>query len=68
MPFSARAIDRLAVSLAFLWAINAAQTDTFRVLVVEDFEGVAVEDAVITTALPPQRNPQETRETPCGHS
>jgi hypothetical protein len=44
MPFSARANDRLAVSLTFLWAINATQADTFRAVAVEDFEGVAVED------------------------
>ena len=35
----------VAVSLAFLWTVDAAETDTLRVLVVQDFEGVAVEDA-----------------------
>jgi hypothetical protein len=44
MPFSARAIDRLALGLALLRAINAAQADTFRAVVVQDFDGVAVED------------------------
>jgi hypothetical protein len=33
-----------AVSLAFLWAINAAQADTFGAVVVQDFEDVAVKD------------------------
>jgi hypothetical protein len=30
--------------LAFLWTVNAVETDAFRVLVVQDFESVAVED------------------------
>jgi hypothetical protein len=30
--------------LALLRAVDAAQADAFRVLVVQDFEGVAVED------------------------
>jgi len=30
--------------LAFLWAINATQADRFGAVVVQDFEGVAVED------------------------
>jgi hypothetical protein len=34
----------LAVSLAFLRTVDPAETDAFRVLVVEDFEVVAVED------------------------
>lgn len=34
----------LPVGLALLRAVDAAQADTFRVLVVEDFDGVAVED------------------------
>jgi hypothetical protein len=33
-----------AVSLTFLWAINATQADTFGAVVVQDFDGVAVED------------------------
>jgi hypothetical protein len=33
-----------AVSLAFLWAINATQADAFGAVVVQDFNGVAVED------------------------
>jgi len=33
-----------AVSLTFLWAINATQADTFGAVVVQDFERVAVED------------------------
>jgi hypothetical protein len=32
-----------AVSLAFLWAINTTQADTFWAGVVQDFDGVAVE-------------------------
>jgi hypothetical protein len=31
--------------LAFLRAIDPVETDAFRALVVQDFEGVAVEDA-----------------------
>jgi hypothetical protein len=31
--------------LAFFRAVNAAEADTFRVLVVQTFEGVAVKDA-----------------------
>ncbi len=33
-----------AVSLTFLWAINATQADAFGAVVVQDFESVAVED------------------------
>jgi hypothetical protein len=57
-------VTRLGISPG----IDAAEADTFRAVVVQDFEGVAVEDAVITTALPPRSKPLETRETPCGHS
>jgi hypothetical protein len=32
------------VGLPFLRAVDAAEADTFRVLVVEDFAGVTVED------------------------
>jgi len=31
--------------LVFFRAVNAAETDTFRVLVVQSFEGVTVKDA-----------------------
>jgi len=34
-----------AVSLTFLWAINAAHADPFGAVVVQHFEGVAVEDS-----------------------
>jgi hypothetical protein len=34
-----------AVGLAFLWAVDVAQTDAFRLSVVQDFEGVAIKDA-----------------------
>ena len=34
----------LAVDLAFLLAVDAAEADTFRVLVVQDFDGVALDD------------------------
>jgi hypothetical protein len=34
----------LAKGLAFLRTVDATQSDTLRVLVVQDFEGVAVED------------------------
>ena len=37
-------LGSLAVSLAFLWAVDPAETDTFSAFVVEDFDGVAVED------------------------
>jgi hypothetical protein len=33
-----------AVGLAFLRAVDAAESDAFRVVVVQDFDGVAVED------------------------
>jgi hypothetical protein len=33
-----------AVNLAFLWAINTTQADAFGVVVVQDLDGVAVED------------------------
>ena len=33
----------LAVGLAFLRAVDTAEADTFRVLDVQDFDGVAVE-------------------------
>ena len=34
----------LAVSLAFLWAVNPAEADTFSMVAVQDFDGVAVKD------------------------
>jgi hypothetical protein len=34
----------LAVGLTFLWAVDAAEADAFRVLVVQNFDGVAVLD------------------------
>jgi hypothetical protein len=34
----------MTVRLALLGAVDAVQADAFRVLVVEDFEGIAVED------------------------
>jgi hypothetical protein len=61
-------LPSLAIVLDFLRAVDPADADAFRVLVAQDFDGVAVEDAVITTALPPSPEPQENRETPCGHS
>jgi hypothetical protein len=39
-----RLLGLMAVRLALLRAVDAAQTDAFRVSVVEDFEGIAVED------------------------
>jgi hypothetical protein len=35
----------LAVGLVFLWAIDAVEANAFRVVIVQDFNGVAVEDA-----------------------
>ena len=37
-------LGSLAEGLALLRAVDATEADTFRVLVVQDFEGVAVED------------------------
>ena len=34
----------LAIDLAFLRAVDAAEEDTFRMVAVQHFEGVAVED------------------------
>ena len=34
----------LVVRLAFLRAVNPAQADTFRAVIVQDFDGVAVKD------------------------
>jgi hypothetical protein len=39
-----RVLGVVAVGLAFLWAVDAVEADAFRLLVVQDFEGVAVED------------------------
>lgn len=39
-----RLLRSLAEGLLFLRTIDAAEADAFRVLVVQDFEGVAVED------------------------
>ena len=39
-----RVLGVVAVGLAFLRAVDAAEADAFRVLVVQDFEGVAIED------------------------
>ena len=44
MSFSARVIDCFAEGLTFLRAVSAAETDTFSSAVVQDFDGVAVED------------------------
>jgi len=33
----------LAVSLAFLWAVNAVESDAFGALVVQNFDSVAIE-------------------------
>jgi hypothetical protein len=35
----------LPIGLAFLWAVDAVEPNTSRPLVVQDFEGVTVEDA-----------------------
>jgi len=43
-PFIFRLQTPPAVGWAFLRAVDVAQADAFRVLVVQDFEGVAVED------------------------
>ena len=37
-------LGTLAVGLAFLYAVDAVETDPFGVDVVQDFDGVAVED------------------------
>ena len=37
-------LDIVAVDLAFLRAVNPVQADTFGVLVMQDFDGVAIED------------------------
>ena len=34
----------LAVGLALVWAVDATKTDMFRVLLVQDFDRLAVED------------------------
>jgi hypothetical protein len=48
LPFQRRVLRRhaslLAVSLAVLWAVDAAEAYTFRVSIVEDLYCVAVED------------------------
>jgi len=38
-------LGALAEGLALFWAVDPAEADAFRVLVVQDFEGVAVEDS-----------------------
>jgi hypothetical protein len=40
-----RLLGSLAVGLAFLRAVDPTETDTFMALVVQNFDGVAVEDA-----------------------
>ena len=37
-------LGSLAVGLPFLWAVDAVQANTFSVVIVQDFDGVAVED------------------------
>jgi hypothetical protein len=37
-------LGSLAERLAFLWAVDAAEADALRALIVQDFESVAVED------------------------
>jgi hypothetical protein len=37
-------LGSLAVGLAFFWAVDAIKADAFGVMVVQDFDGVAVED------------------------
>ena len=34
----------LTVGLAFLWAVDAVESDAFSAVVVQNFDGVAVED------------------------
>src|SRR5438093_71073 len=43
-PFLFRIQTPRVVGLAFLRAVDAAEADTFGVLVVQDFDGIAVED------------------------
>jgi hypothetical protein len=43
--FRGSVLGVVAVSVAFLWTVDAAEAHTLRVLVVQDFEGVVVEDA-----------------------
>ena len=43
-PFRRGLLGSVAVGLSFLRAVDAVETDAFRVVVVQDFDRVAVED------------------------
>jgi hypothetical protein len=61
----------MTVRLALLGAVDAVQADAFRVLVVEDFEGIAVEDpddeAMILRDRTAGEGVRKARSTPRGH-
>jgi hypothetical protein len=42
--FDRRLLGLMAVLLTFLWTVDATQTDTFGVSVVEDFDSIAIKD------------------------
>jgi hypothetical protein len=54
----------LAVSLAFLWTVDAAEADTFRVLVLQDLDRLAVSypDYVTAEVRRVFSNSEATRE------
>ena len=64
-------LGSVAEGLAFLGAVDAAEADALRVSVVQDFEGVAVEDGVASpeksdvAAIP---GPCNRRERPVNYS
>jgi len=37
----------ILLSLAFLWAVDAAETDAFSAVAVQDFDGVAIQKSMI---------------------
>jgi hypothetical protein len=67
-PFLFRIQTPRVVGLAFLRTVDPVEADTFRVLVVQDFEGVAVEDGddlagEISNGLGGAEQEQEIAET-----
>jgi len=42
--FRCSLLGSLAVGLALFWTVDAVEADTFRVVIVQDFERVAVKD------------------------
>ena len=50
--------------LAFLWAVDPAEADSFRVVIVQDFDGVAVENRDDWVVKPAAKEKHAARKVP----